>query len=67
MNNCHNCHYLEYGFGDVNDPEGFMCNKRDYKSDTEELKHISKLDSKKYRMRQKKCCVPKDAGVEVVE
>lgn len=67
MNSCHECDYLEWGYGDVNDPEGYICNKREYKSDEEESKHISKLKNKQYRMKAKSCFVQKNAGVEVVE
>lgn len=54
--NCLNCKYLEWGFGDVGDPEGWMCNKRDYRTDKQEMDHLEKLDRKSYREQAKKCC-----------
>ena len=55
LRNCENCYFLEWGYGDVNDPEGFMCNKREYKTERDESKHLAQLDSEKYRKKSKVC------------
>lgn len=54
--NCNNCEYLEWGFGDMNDPEGFCCLKRYYNSPEEENKHLEQLENPDYREAAKKCC-----------
>lgn len=57
--NCTNCKYLEWGFGDTNDPEGWECLKRDYYKRgnyrKNERKHHAQLDSFFYREQSKKC------------
>jgi hypothetical protein len=58
--NCHNCIHLEYVSGDYNDPEGFVCHKRDYWSGRgdswqKEKRHQKQLDGEEYRLRAKKC------------
>lgn len=67
MNNCHQCYYLEWVEAEIWDPCGYVCNKREYISCTQEDKHLSQLQIEKYRMRPKRCFVPKNAGVEVLE
>lgn len=59
-NNCHACMYLEWVDGDTNDPSGFCCNGRDYRSVKAEKNHLNKLSSQVYRARVKKCCERKD-------
>jgi hypothetical protein len=64
VKNCNNCKLLEWGYGDVNDPEGWMCNGRDYKNSLQEAEHLSKLDDSSYRARPKKCCDPRKPTME---
>lgn len=58
--NCENCKHLEWGFGDVGDPEGWCCLKRDYYKygnyEKAESKHLKQLENDLYRKRPKKCC-----------
>jgi len=55
--NCYNCEYLEWGYGDINDPEGWVCNKRSYDSDKQESAHLRQLESEAYRLMGKRCFV----------
>lgn len=54
--NCNNCDNLEYEWGDVNDPEGFVCAKRYEEMDfVVGEKFLDKLESESYRYKSKKC------------
>jgi hypothetical protein len=52
---CHNCIHLEYWQGEVEEPEGWVCLKRNYNSVDDEGKHLRQLDSEKYRFKGKVC------------
>ncbi len=54
--NCFNCEHLEWGFGDVGDPEGFVCNKREYKYDKQEDDHLRLMTHDRYLNFRKSCC-----------
>jgi hypothetical protein len=56
--NCENCVHLEWGFGDINDPEGWVCNAKEYNTNSEEKRHLDKLDDLNYRLKAKKCFEP---------
>lgn len=59
---CDNCVHLEWEFGDVNDPDGYVCKKRRYDAinpdieDRRESNHLSQLARDSYRAKHKKCC-----------
>lgn len=57
--NCINCIFLVWSDGDVNDPQGWSCDGRGYKSELDESNHLSQLDRYSYLCRSKKCCVLK--------
>jgi len=57
--NCDTCRHLELVFGDLNDPEGWCCNKREYPSEKAESDHLDQLDWDVYRARPKRCHEPK--------
>lgn len=52
---CYVCRHLEWGYGDVNDSEGFVCNKRQYKTSQEEYGHLDQLNDPIYLSRPKRC------------
>jgi len=52
---CHNCRFLEYAQGDTYDPEGWVCNKRDYDTVEQEDLHLNQLDNVDYRFKGKRC------------
>lgn len=59
-NNCNNCKHLKWEFGDVSDPEGFVCLKREYGKHSgndwkDEKIHLAKLECEHYREKSKKC------------
>jgi len=56
--NCHNCKHHDYYHARFDEyaSSGHYCNKRDYRSETEEGKHLYQMSSKKYREHPKKCC-----------
>lgn len=53
--NCMNCKHLEYVAGEVTDPSGNCCNKKDYKNSWEESKHLKNLQSMEYLFKSKRC------------
>ena len=53
--NCENCTFLGWSVGDEGWSEGYVCNKRIYRTDREEVFHFSQLDNKNYREHSKKC------------
>lgn len=53
--NCMNCKHLEYVQGEVTDPSGNCCNKRNYKNSWEESKHLKQLESVEYLFKPKRC------------
>ena len=57
--NCYNCRYLEYYEADFEEmcDSGYCCNGRDYKYESQEYKHLRKLQNRDYLNRAKKCCV----------
>ena len=57
---CLNCKHLSYEYGDVGDDEGFACNKRVYKYELHEMKHLAKLRKDKYLVKPKNCCELKE-------
>ncbi len=62
--NCHYCEHLEYGFGDVGDSEGFICNKKDYYNENEESKMIDKMSRDSYLDKSKVCFVLREVKNE---
>lgn len=56
--NCNNCENLEWGFGDVNDPEGWVCNRRDFYG-PDEKKMLDNMERDEYREKAKVCFVPR--------
>ena len=59
MRHCEHCIYLSYHEGNPYEGEGesgFICEKRVYKTNQEEIRHLSLLEAKEYRLRSKKCC-----------
>lgn len=59
IKSCGSCSNLEWAYGDVNDPEGYVCNGRDYKNEEMERRHLSKLEDEGYRAKSKpKCWMP---------
>lgn len=56
MKNCENCIHLEYLETEDWDPSGYVCNKRFYDTDLQEIKHQEQLEDEKYRRKPKKCC-----------
>ena len=58
--NCNNCAHLSYETGDVNDDEGFVCNRKDFKQGREENEMLRKMESSGYRAWPKKCFVAKN-------
>lgn len=61
--NCWNCQWLEYGFGDVGDPEGWVCEKKDLYNE-EESKMLSKMESDDYKNRAKVCFEAKEKSCQ---
>ena len=59
--NCINCVHLEWYEKET--PEsfersGYICNKREYKTEREEDNHLMQLENQNYLDAPKKCCVP---------
>jgi hypothetical protein len=52
---CHNCKWLEWAEGDWGDPEGWVCNKRDYDTVEQETTHLNQMKRERYRFKGKKC------------
>lgn len=56
--NCYACKFLEY----IDDQSyeiqdgGYCCNKRQYKTETQERDHLNLLSSDRYKQTAKKCC-----------
>lgn len=65
--NCNNCDNLEYEWGDVNDPEGFVCSKR-YENIWNNISFyaaesfLDKLENDNYRYKSKKCFEKSNKG-----
>lgn len=57
--NCLNCEELEWAFGDVGDPEGFICNRKDWSNPKEEKDMLDKMNRDSYLEKSKKCFVVK--------
>lgn len=54
--NCLNCEHFYYGDGDINDPEGFTCDKRTSEmTENEEYDFHKKMERKSYVISSKKC------------
>jgi hypothetical protein len=55
--NCYHCEFAEYEAPDsyVCDSGGWSCNKRQYKSDIEEYRHLDQMNDPDYLERAKKC------------
>lgn len=53
--NCNNCSRLEYAYGDIGDPEGFICTRKDFSNEREEMEMLDKMDDEKYRNKSKRC------------
>lgn len=64
---CFNCKHLEWIEAEAWDPMGYVCNKRKYRSKYEENTHMSKMEDKKYLLRSKMCCEPKQQNVATGE
>ncbi len=60
---CYICKNLEWADGDIGDPEGFVCNNRNYRSELEESRHLLQLESQKYLTKGKSCCDPVSSKV----
>lgn len=54
MKNCHTCVYMTYEHGDVGDPEGYVCERKDFDYD-EEAKMIDNMSNPDYLKRYKRC------------
>lgn len=52
--NCYTCKHLEYASGDTGDPEGYVCNKKDFQG-REEDEMLQKMEDEKYLLRGKRC------------
>jgi len=59
IKNCNNCGFLENadGGGEYSSGVALCCNKRKYRNDYEEDKHLAQLESDKYLETPKKCCI----------
>lgn len=53
--NCFNCLHSEYASGDIGDPEGWICNKKDFQG-KEEKKMLKSMERESYLEKAKKCC-----------
>ena len=53
--NCYNCRFMEWGDGDVGDPEGWICTRKDFSNPREESDMIEKMDTPAYRFKSKVC------------
>ena len=56
--NCFACEHLEYIDAEEQDPSGFCCNKREYKTERKERDHLNLLNNHgdRYKQTAKKCC-----------
>lgn len=56
--NCFACEYLEYIDAEPQDPSGFCCNKREYKTERQETDHLNLLNDSddRYKKTAKQCC-----------
>lgn len=58
MNNCENCIHLEFYetyYYEGEGPGGYICNKRNYLTRSEERRHLDLLDKYEYRITSKRC------------
>ena len=53
--NCNNCRHLSWEDGDINDPSGYVCQKREY-YDSRQDKLEKNMQELIYREKAKKCC-----------
>ena len=54
--NCHNCKFLECTYGGVIDDRiGYICHKRNYKTEKQEIIHLKQLDNDSYLNKSKRC------------
>ena len=57
--NCYNCKFLEWyddGGSEYGGDSGYACNKREYRNDYEENKHLAQLEDDSYLEKAKSCC-----------
>ena len=60
---CYNCKHLEWiddGGSESSDSSGFCCNKRNYRSYSEEDNHLGQLEHESYLKKGKSCCEIKE-------
>lgn len=62
--NCWICEYMSYEFGDINDSEGYVCNKKDYYNENEESKMLEKMSRDSYLDKSKVCFVLREVKNE---
>ena len=60
MKTCFNCEFLEYEYPDYySNDGGYYCNGREYKTPSDELNHLEKLNSDtNYLDKYKRCHKP---------
>ena len=49
---------MEWGEGDVNDPSGWICVRKDFSNTKEEDEMIYNMERKEYRLKGKVCFEP---------
>lgn len=57
--NCYNCEFCTYETGDIGDPEGYVCNRKELYGSAEK-KMLEKMESSIYMARSKVCFTAKD-------
>lgn len=55
---------MSYEFGDINDSEGYVCNKKDYYNENEESKMLEKMSRDSYLDKSKVCFVLREVKNE---
>jgi hypothetical protein len=60
--NCMNCKHLEWVEAEAWDNNGYACNHRKYRTDSEEETHLAQLEYDSYLNAPKKCCELKEAN-----
>lgn len=58
VKHCHNCKFLDYYEGNEYEgegPNGYSCTKKNYKTHSEERRHLLCLEREAYRLKPKKC------------
>ncbi len=63
MKHCGTCEHLDYYEGNVfagEGPNGYSCNKRQYRTEAEESRHLRQLEDEQYKLRPKRCFEPRE-------